>query len=65
MPVTTPVLLTVATPVLDEVHGVVAAGVPEPVSVIVAPSHTAVGPPMVGCAFTVMVTVFEQPLLFV
>ena len=63
--VTTPVLLTVATPVLDEVHGVVAAGVPDPVNVIVAPAHTAVGPVIVGCAFTVIVTVLEHPLLLV
>ena len=64
-PVTTPALVTVATPVLDEVHGLTAAGVPEPVNVIVAPSHTAVGPPIVGLALTVIVTVLLQPLLFV
>ena len=63
--VTTPVLLTVATPVFEEVHGVVAAGVPDPVKVIVEPSQTAVGPEIVGSALTVMVTVFEQPVLFV
>ena len=64
-PVTTPTLVTVATPVLDEVHGFAAAGVPDPVKVIVDPSQTAVGPVIVGNAFTVIVTVFEQPLLFV
>ena len=64
-PVTTPAFVTVATPVLDEVHGVVAAGVPDPVNVIVAPLQTEVGPVMVGCALTVMVTVLEHPLLFV
>jgi hypothetical protein len=63
-PVTTPVLLTVATPGLDEVHGV-AAGVPEPVRVMVEPLHTAVGPEMVGCAVTVIVMVFAHPLLLV
>ena len=47
-PVTTPALLTVATPVFDEVHGLTAAGVPEPVKVIVDPSQTAVGPEIVG-----------------
>jgi hypothetical protein len=63
-PVTTPLLFTVATPVLDEVHGV-APGVPDPVKVIVADLQTLVGPVMVGCALTVIVTVFEQPLLLV
>lgn len=48
MPVTTPPLFTVAMPVLDDVQGLTAAGVPEPTRVIVAPSHTAVGPLMIG-----------------
>ncbi len=65
IPVTIPVLFTVATPVFEEVHGLAAAGVPDPVSEMVDPSHTAVGPLMVGNAFTVIVTVLEQPLLFV
>ena len=47
-PVTTPALVTVATPVLEDVHGLTAAGVPDPVNVIVEPSQTAVGPPIVG-----------------
>jgi hypothetical protein len=64
-PVTTPPLLTVATPVLEDVHGLTAAGIPDPVNVIVAPSHTVAGPMIVGCALTVMVTVLEHPLLFV
>ena len=64
-PVTTPALVTEATPVLDDVHGLTAAGVPDPVNVIVAPSQTAVGPVIVGSALTVIVTVLEQPLLFV
>ena len=62
---TTPVAETVATVVLEEVQGVVAAGVPDPVSVIVALSQTAVGPVMVGRALTVMVVVAEHPLLLV
>ena len=33
-PVTTPALLTVATPVFEDVHGVVAAGVPDPINVM-------------------------------
>ena len=44
IPVTIPPFVTVATPVFDDVHGLTAAGVPEPVNVIVDPSHTAVGP---------------------
>jgi hypothetical protein len=64
-PVTTPVLLTVATPVLDDVHGLTAAGVPDPVNVIVDPSQTVVGPVIVGSAFTVTVAVLVHPLLFV
>jgi len=58
-------LLTVATPVLDEVHGLAAAGVPEPAKVIVDPSQTTVGPLIVGWALTVNVTVLEHPLLFI
>jgi hypothetical protein len=50
-------LFTVATAVLDEVHGLTAAGVPDPVKAIVDPSQTAVGPVIVGCALTVTVTV--------
>ena len=64
-PVTTPALVIVATPVLDDVHGFAAAGVPDPVNVIVEPSHTAVGPVMVGNALTVMVAVLVHPLLLV
>src|SRR5689334_11560860 len=39
IPVTSPVLLTVATPALDDVHGFEGAGVPDPVNVVVAPWH--------------------------
>jgi hypothetical protein len=63
--VTTPVLVTVATPVLDDVHGVVDAAVPDPVKVMVDPSQTVSGPEIVGKALTVMVTVLEHPLLLV
>lgn len=48
IPVTTPALLIVATAVLEEVQGLVAAGVPEPVSVMVEPTQTLAGPVMVG-----------------
>jgi hypothetical protein len=64
-PVTTPALFTVATAGVADVHGLTAAGVPDPVNVIVAPSQTTVGPVMVGCALTVIVTVLEHPLLLV
>jgi hypothetical protein len=64
-PVTTPMLLTVATLVVADVHGFTAAGVPEPVNVIVDPSHTVNVPVMAGCGFTVTVVVLVHPLLVV
>jgi len=54
-PVTTPLVLTVASEVLDEVHGLEPAGVPEPVRVTVEPAHTVSVPDMVGAALTVTV----------
>jgi hypothetical protein len=48
-------------PVLADVHGLTAAGVPEPVNVIVDPSQTAVGPLIVGSGFTVTVAVLVHP----
>ena len=56
-PVTTPVLLMVATVVLELVHGVVADGVPEPLRVNVAPTQTPVPPVMLGNACTWMLVV--------
>jgi hypothetical protein len=64
-PVTTPVLLTVATVVVADVHGFAAAGVPEPINVVVDPSQTVSVPVIVGCASTVTVTVLLHPLLLV
>ena len=64
-PVITPVLLIVATVVLELVHGDTVAGVPEPLRVIVLPTQTAEGPVMVGVGSMVMVTVFTQPALVV
>lgn len=64
-PVTTPALLTVATAGLAEIHGLTAAGVPEPVNVVVAPTQTVNVPVMVGAALTVTVAVWLHPLLFV
>jgi hypothetical protein len=55
--VTKPVLSTVATPVFDDVQGVVPSGVPEPVNCTVAPSHIGAFPEIVGFAFTVISTV--------
>jgi len=64
-PVTTPALLTVATPVLEEVQGLTAAGVPDPDNDVVDPTQTLKVPEIVGCALTVTVTVLLHPLLFV
>jgi hypothetical protein len=64
-PVTTPVLLTVATPGVPDTHGLVAAAVPEPVKGVVEPTQTVKVPDIVGAAFTVTVAVALQPLLFV
>ena len=64
-PVTTPALLTVATPVFDEIHGLAAAGAPDPVNVVVDPTQTVNVPVIVGCALTVTVVVLEHPLLLV
>jgi len=64
-PVTTPALFTVATPVLEDVHGLTAAGVPDPVNVVVDPTQTFNVPVIVGCALTVTVAVLLHPLLLV
>lgn len=64
-PVTTPVLLMVATVVLEEVHGLTVAGVPEPLKVMLLPAQSEAGPVMVGVGSMVMVTVFTQPALVV
>ena len=63
-PVTTPVLETVATPVLDDAQGVVASGVAEPVSVELWPTQATNVPVIVGKAFTVNVAVCVQPFVF-
>jgi hypothetical protein len=64
-PVTSPELLTVATPVVEETHGLEAAGVPEPVNCVVDPAQTLRVPVMVGDALTVTVAVVMHPLLLV
>ena len=53
IPVTTPVLLTVATPGLEETHGLTVAGVPEPINVVVLLIQIVLVPVMVGNALTV------------
>ena len=63
--VTTPVLDTVATAVLDEVHGVVASGVADPVKLEVDPAHALMVPVMLGNGLTVKLPVTIQPLLFI
>ena len=52
---TRPVLLTVATPVLDDTHGLLDAAVPLPVSVCELPIQALKVPVMVGNAPTVIV----------
>ncbi len=47
-PVTTPVLLTVATEGEADVHGLIDAAVAEPVKLVVAPTHTLFVPVIVG-----------------
>jgi len=65
-PVTRPVLLTVATDVLDDTHGLLAAGVPLPVNCDVPPLAQVFNVPvMVGRAFTVKVAVCWHPLSLV
>ena len=64
-PVTKPVLLTVATPVFDDCHGVTAEGVPEPVNCVVPLLQIAKVPLITGFVLTVTVTLTVQPLLFV
>jgi hypothetical protein len=53
-PVTRPVLLTVATRGDADTHGLIAAGVPEPVSCVVDPAQTLRVPVMVGAPGTVL-----------
>ena len=48
IPVTRPILFTVATPGDADTHGVVDAVVPEPVSCVVVPTHTLNVPVIVG-----------------
>jgi len=60
-PFRTPALVMVAFGGEEEIHGVEAAGVAVPVSVILPPTHTVLFPLIVGFALTVTVAVLEQP----
>ena len=64
IPVTDPVEVIVAKEVLLEAQFAAAGGV-EPTKLIEEPTHTAVGPVIVGLALTVTVIVFEQPVFVV
>ena len=64
-PVTTPVLLTVATAGVADTHGLTAAGVAEPVKVVVLAIHTFKFPVMVGSALIVSSCEVLLPLLSV
>jgi hypothetical protein len=57
-------LLTVATAGVPETQGLVAAGVPDPVNVVVDPTQAVKVPLIVGAGFTVTAAVAEamQPL---
>lgn len=65
MGTTKPELFIVATPVLDDNHGVTAAAVGDPVKVVVCPGHTDKVPEIVGRGFTVKVAVTRQLLVLV
>ena len=56
MPVTKPVLLTVAFALLELTHGLLAMGVPEPVNCVCAPTQREVVPKIGSIVFTIPVT---------
>ena len=60
-PVTTPPLVIVATAGVAETQGLTAAGVPEPVKVVVPPTQTDKTPVIVAPGLTVTVAVALQP----
>lgn len=64
-PVTTPVLLAVATDVVEEIQLVVSAGMSVPVNCVVCPKQTFKSPVIVGIGFTVTVAVCAQPFVFI
>ena len=60
-PVTRPVLFTVAIDGLDDVHGLLAEGVPEPMSCLVPPAQVGNIWVIVGNGFTVTVKLATAP----
>ena len=56
IPVTKPVLLTVALAVLELTHGLFVVGVPDPVNCVCAPTQTEVIPEIGNIVVTVPVT---------
>ena len=62
---TTPVALTVATKISDDIHGLTTAGVEALVKVVVDPSQTVNVPEITGMAITVTVAVIIQLLLLI
>lgn len=65
IPVTRPIVLTVATELSEETHGFAAAGAAALPSVVVRPSQTLNTPVILGEAFTVTVAVVVQPVVAV
>ena len=63
--VTNPVLSTVATAGVEDVHGVVVDGLADPVNWVDNPSHTVMMPVIVGSAFTVTTSVMVHPSVLV
>jgi hypothetical protein len=63
--VTNPVAFTVATAGFEDVHGVTAAGVPDPLNCVVDAIHPDNVPDIVGKALKVTTVVAEHPLLIV
>jgi hypothetical protein len=59
IPLTRPVLLTLATEVLEDTQGLTAAGDVEPLNCVVDPSHTLSIPLIVGSGLTVNVAIAD------
>ena len=64
-PTTAPELLTVATPVFDDDHGVIVDGFVVALKLTFDPTQIDDDPVMIGNGFTVTVVVLAHPLLFV
>ena len=64
-PVTTPVDEIVATAVFDDIQGLTAAAVGDPVKAKVAPTQIGAAPVIVGKALIVILAVVTQPFVLV